>query len=132
MSTALLDAFTQQLRDFNYDRVTTWSRLFAPALSLFTFNVGDQAVEQQVIDHVGSYGSQLSTILKMLDLLNRKPTVIDYSDKDVLNEFKELFQNSRAAVAKHKGELGERDERRVEAYLKKAAKGQFGPRFSTS
>jgi hypothetical protein len=30
-----------------------------------------QAVERHVIDHVGSYGSQLSTILKMLDLLNR-------------------------------------------------------------
>jgi hypothetical protein len=133
MSTAsfpLLDAFTQQLRDFNYDPVTTWSRLFniAPAMSIFTYNAGDQAVEQHVIDHVGSYGSQLSTILKMLDLLNRhvELTGFDKSDQNVLDDFNELFRNSRAAVAKHKGELGEGDERLVADYLKKAAKGQFG------
>ena len=73
MSTAsfpLLDAFTQQLRDFNYNAVTNWSRFFniSPAISLFTYNAGDEEVEQKVIDHVGSYGSQLSRILKMLDL----------------------------------------------------------------
>jgi hypothetical protein len=130
MSTALLDAFTQQLRDFNYDPVTTWSRLFniAPTISLFTYNAEDQAVEQHVIDHVGSYGSQLSTILKMLDRLNRHAT-FDQSDQDVLNDFNELFRNSQEAVAKHKGELGERDERRVAAYLKKAAKGDFGDKI---
>ena len=134
MSTAsfpLLDAFTQQLRDFNYDPVTTWSRLFniSPAISLFTYNAGDQAVEQQVIDHVGSYGSQLSTILKMLDMLNRqnaKLTGLDKSDQKVLDEFTELFQNSRVVVAKHKGELAEGDKTLVADYLKKAAKGQFG------
>ena len=76
MSTAsfpLLDAFTQQLRDFNYDAVTNWSRFFniSPAISLFTHNAGDEEVEQKVIDHVGSYGSQLSTILKMLEVLNQ-------------------------------------------------------------
>ena len=76
MSTAsfpLLDAFTQQLRDFNYNAVTNWSRFFniSPAISLFTYNTGDEEVEQKVIDHVGSYGSQLSRILKMLDLLER-------------------------------------------------------------
>ena len=133
MSTAsfpLLDAFTQQLRDFNYDAVTNWSRFFniTPAISLFTYNAGDQAVEQQVIDHVGSYGSQLSRILKMLDLVNRHINLsgLDKSDKDVLDNFNELFRNSRAAVAKHKGELGEGDQMLVATYLKKAAKGQFG------
>jgi hypothetical protein len=94
-------------------------------MSLFTYNAGDQAVEQQVIDHVGSYGSQLSTILKMLDVLNQH-VKLDKSDQDVLDDFNELFRNSRAAVAKHKGELGEGDEMLVEAYLKKAAKRQFG------
>jgi hypothetical protein len=130
MSTALLDAFTQQLRDFNYNAVTNWSRFFnvAPAMSLFTNNVGDQAVEQHVIDHVGSYGSQLSRILKMLNLLNRhiELTGLDKSDQEVLDDFNELFRNSRAAVAKHKGELGKGDEMLVADYLKKAAKGQFG------
>jgi hypothetical protein len=134
MSTAssfpLLDAFTQQLRDFNYDAVTNWGRFFniTPSMSLFTYNAGDQGVEQQVIDHVGSYGSQLSRILKMLDLVNRhsKLTDLDKSDKKVLDDFNELFRNARAAIAKHKGELGEGDEMLVKAYLKKAAKGQFG------
>jgi hypothetical protein len=133
MSTALLDAFTQQLRDFYYDPVTNWSRFFniTPAMSLFTYNAGDQAVEQQVIDRVGSYGSQLSRILKMLDLLNQhsKLTGLDKSDQKVLDNFNELFRNSRAAVAKHKGELGEGDEMMVAAYLKKAAKGQFGDKI---
>jgi hypothetical protein len=132
-SLALLNAFTQQLRDFNYDAVTNWSRFFniAPAISLFTYNAGDQAVEQHVIDHVGSYGSQLSRILKMLDLLNRhiKPTDLDKSDQEVLNDFNELFRNSRAAVAKHKGELGKGDEMLVADYLEKAAKGQFGDKI---
>jgi hypothetical protein len=133
MSTAsfpLLDAFTQRLRDFNYDAVTNWSRFFniSPAISLFTYNAGDEEVEQKVIDHVGSYGSQLSTILKMLNLLNRhtKLTGLDKADQGVLDEFNELYRNSRATVAKHKGELGEGDEKLVEDYLKKAAKGQFG------
>jgi hypothetical protein len=44
----------------------------------------------------------------------------------VLDNFNELFRNSRAAVAKHKGELGEGDKMLVAAYLSKAAKGQFG------
>jgi hypothetical protein len=133
MSTAsfpLLDAFTQQLRDFNYDAVTNWSRFFniSPAISLFTYNAGDEEVEQKVIDHVGSYGSQLSTILKMLEVLNQhtKLTGLDKTDQGVLDEFNELYRNSRATVAKHKGELGEGDEKLVEDYLKKAAKGQFG------
>jgi hypothetical protein len=111
----LLDAFTQSLRDFNYDAVTNWSRFFniSPALSLFTYNAGDQEVEQQVIDHVGSYGSQLSTILKMLDVLNRhvKLAGLDKTDQDAEDEFDELFRNSRAVVAKHKGELGIGDEK---------------------
>jgi hypothetical protein len=133
MSTAsfpLLDAFTQQLRDFNYDAVTNWSRFFniSPAISLFTYNAGDEEVEQKVIDHVGSYGSQLSTILKMLEVLNQhsRLTGLDKTDQGVLDEFNELYRNSRATVAKHKGELGEGDEMLVEDYLKKAAKGQFG------
>jgi hypothetical protein len=133
MSTAsfpLLDAFTQQLRDFNYDAVTNWSRFFniSPAISLFTYNAGDQEVEQKVIDHVGSYGSQLSTILKMLEVLNQhtKLTGLDKTDQGVLDEFNELYRNSRATVAKHKGELGEGDEMLVEDYLKKAVKGEFG------
>jgi hypothetical protein len=129
----LLDAFTQSLRDFNYDAVTNWSRFFniSPALSLFTYNAGDQEVEQQVIDHVGSYGSQLSTILKMLDVLNRhvKLAGLDKTDQDAEDEFDELFRNSRAVVAKHKGELGIGDERLVIAYLRKAAKGQFGEKI---
>ena len=47
----------------------------------------------------------------------------------VLDNFNELFRNSRAAVAKHKGELGEGDQMMVAAYLKKAAKGQFGDKI---
>jgi len=45
----------------------------------------------------------------MLDLLNRrsKLTGLDKSYQDVLDDLNELFRNSRAAVAKHKGELGE-------------------------
>jgi hypothetical protein len=126
----LFDAFTQRLRDFNYDAVTNWSRFFniQPALSLFTYNADDQAVEQQVIDHVGSYGSQLSTILKMIDVLDRhvELTGLDRTDQDAVDDFKELFRNSRAVVAKHKGELGQGDEKLVADYLKKAAKGEFG------
>jgi hypothetical protein len=133
MSTAsipLLDAFTQSLRDFNYHAVTNWSRFFniSPALSLFTYNAGDQEVEQQVIDHVGSYGSQLSTILKMLDVLKRHVKLgdLDKADQQAVKEFNELFHNSRAAVARYKGDLSRGDEKRVVAYLEKAAKGEFG------
>lgn len=132
-SVPLLDVFTQSLRDFNYHAVTNWSRFFniTPSLSLFTYNAGDEEVEQQVIDHVGSYGSQLSTILKTLDVLTRyiKPTGLDKTDGDAVNEFKKLFSDSRVAVAKYKGELGQGDEKRVIAYLKKAAKGDFGEKI---
>jgi hypothetical protein len=125
-----LDAFTQSLRNFNYYPVTNWSRFFniTPSLSLFTYNEGDEEVEQQVIDHVGSYGSQLSTILKMLDVLDRHvtPTGLDKTDRATVKEFNKLFQDSRAAVAQYKGELGQGDENRVVAYLRKAAKGEFG------
>jgi hypothetical protein len=127
-----LDAFTQSLRDFNYYPVTNWARFFniTPALSLFTYNAGDEEVEQQVIDHVGSYGSQLSTILKMLDVLKRHVKLgdLDKADQQAVKEFNELFHNSRAAVANYKGDLSRGDEKRVVAYLKKAAKGEFGER----
>ena len=136
MSTAsipFLDAFTQSLRDFNYQAVTNWSRFFniSPALSLFTYNAGDQEVEQQVIDHVGSYGSQLSTILKMLDVLKRHAKLgdLDKADQQAVKEFNELFHNSRAAVARYKGDLTARDEKRVVAYLEKAAEGEFGDKI---
>jgi hypothetical protein len=128
-----LDAFTQNLRDFTYYPVTNWSRFFniTPSLSLFTYNAGDEEVEQQVIDHVGSYGSQLSTILKMLDVLNRQvtPAGLDKTDQATEQEFNKLFQDSRAAVANYKGELGQGDEQRVVAYLRKAAKGEFGDKI---
>jgi hypothetical protein len=135
MSTTLLplfDAFTQSLRNVDYDPVTNWSRFFnfTPAVSLFTFNTDDQEVEQAVIDHVGSYGSQLSTILKMLDVLHRHvpSTGLDETDQEAVDEFNQLLSNSQAVVAEHKGELGIGDEKRVAAYLTKAAKGDFGPK----
>jgi hypothetical protein len=61
--------------------------------------------------------------------LDHSRSVDDKSDQKVLDNFNELFRNSRAAVAKHKGERGEGDEMMVEAYLKKAAKGQFGEKI---
>ena len=124
------DAFTESFRDFTYYPVTTWSRLLniTPSVSLFTYNAGDQEVEQEVLDHVGSYGSQLSTILKMLDVLRQQvaPSGFDKTDQLAVDEFNELFRKSRAAVAKHKGELGITDEDRVAAYLRKAGNGEFG------
>ena len=127
----MLDAFTQSLRDFNYYPVTSWSRLFSFNPSLFTYNAGDEEVEQQVIDHVGSYGSQLSTILKMLDVLKRHVKLGDLgkADQQAVKEFNELFNNSRAAVAKYRGDLSRGDEKRVVAYLEKAAKGEFGDKI---
>jgi hypothetical protein len=64
----------------------------------------------------------------MLEVLNQhtKLTGLDKTDQGVLDEFNELYRNSRATVAKHKGELGEGDEMLVEDYLKKAVKGEFG------
>jgi len=123
-------AFTQTLRDFKYDPVTNWSRMFSFNPSLFTYNAGDEEVEQEVIDHVGSYGSQLSTILKLLDVLKRHVKLgdLDKADQQAVQEFNKLFHDARVVVAKHKGELTRGDEQRVVAYLKKAAAGDFGER----
>jgi hypothetical protein len=67
---------------------------------------------------VGSYGSQLSTILKMLDVLKRHVKLgdLDKADQQAVKEFNELFHNSRAAVARYKGDLSRGDEKRVVAY----------------
>jgi hypothetical protein len=118
---SLFAPFQQTIDTFWNQPVTNWQRFFNPQ-AVFSFNPEDEGVEHHVLERVGSYGSQLSTLIAMIDLL--LPTIemghLTPAQEVVVQEFKELSSQTRLAVAEYRGELGPDDAERIAAFLKKS------------
>ena len=65
---ATASVLSQNLRDFVYYPVTVWREFFRPTL-YFGCNVTDVDTEHEVLDDVGSYGSQINRLLDAVDVL---------------------------------------------------------------
>jgi len=65
---ATTSVLSQNLRDFVYYPVTVWREFFRPTF-YFGCNVTDVDTEREVLDEVGSYGSQINRILDAVDIL---------------------------------------------------------------
>ena len=85
-------------------------------------------MEQKVIDHVGSYGRQLGTILKMLDLLERHTqlTGLDKTDQGDLDEFNSSPGIHGPPSPSRKASSAKEMTCWLQITFKKAAKGEFG------
>lgn len=103
--TSLFSPFQQVFDNFWNMPVTSWQRFFNPQF-VFNYNPEDEGVEYHVLQRVGSYGSQLSTLIDMLDLL--RATALDESGLDpaqraTVAEFERLKSESARAVQEYRG-----------------------------
>ena len=84
----------------NYNPVTNLSRFFNNQLSI-TYNADDAAV----VDKVGSYGSQLGKIIRLLDVLVAHANLPESELKlKPLTEFRQLSEQVKGAVVGIKGQ----------------------------
>jgi len=63
-----LSPFSQTFDKFVNNPVTNWGRFFNPQM-IFNYNPEDAPIEAHVLSKVGSYGSQISTLLDMVAVL---------------------------------------------------------------
>jgi hypothetical protein len=104
--TSLFSPFQQVFDNFWNMPVTSWQRFFNPQF-VFNYNPDDEGVEYHVLQRVGSYGSQLSTLIEMMCLLRRTAldeAKLDPAQKLVVAEFDRLHAESKRAVAEYRGE----------------------------
>lgn len=103
--------FSQTIGKFLYDPVTNWQHFFNPQV-IFNYNPQDQPVEAHVLAKVGSYGSQISTLIDVVDILQREliqrlPPRADLTKADLkaLKEFDRLRDVAKQAVDEFRGRI---------------------------
>ena len=102
---SFLSPFQQMIERFWYEPVTTWSRLFNPQF-IFNYNPEDEDIERHVLSRVGSYGSQLGTLIDTIEVLREQlpaGTVLDPVDQSALDEFDRLRAEAERAKADFRG-----------------------------
>ena len=92
--------FRQTVDHFWNMPITNWSRFFNPQ---FTLNYNDVGVENHVLSQVGSYGSQLSTLIDMMEILRKNlPENLTAQQTVAVKEFDRLRDDSKRAVAEYR------------------------------
>lgn len=101
MSSPFQDAFQGLL----VNPQTSWDRFFNPQF-MINFNSTDAAVENHVLHRVGSYGSQISTILDVLAVLVAQLPKGDLTPEDrrAVDKFEDLVDGAHRAVAEVRGD----------------------------
>jgi hypothetical protein len=101
---SLFSPFQQVFENFWNVPVTSWSRLFNPQV-VFNYNPDDEDVEKHVLGRVGSYGSQLSTLIDAIDVLQRRLDrgALTEAEGVRLREFDRLRDAADAAVDEFRG-----------------------------
>lgn len=101
---SLFSPFSQTFGRFVNNPVTDWHRFYSPQV-IFNYNPEDEPVEAHVLSKVGSYGSQLSTLIDVIEILlgrlDRKG--LTDAQKKALEEFAELRVRSDLAVDEARG-----------------------------
>lgn len=97
----LFSPFRQTVDHFWNMPVTNWNRFFNPQ---FVLNYNDVGVENHVLSRVGSYGSQLSTLIDMIAVLRQNlPDDLSATQQLAVEEFDQLYANSKKAVTEYRG-----------------------------
>jgi hypothetical protein len=101
---SLFSPFQQVFENFWNVPVTSWSRLFNPQV-VFNYNPDDEDVEKHVLGRVGSYGSQLSTLIDTIDVLQRRieRDALTDAERVSMREFDRLRDDADAAVDEFRG-----------------------------
>ena len=101
---SLFSPFSQTFGRFVNNPVTDWHRFYSPQV-IFNYNPEDEPVEAHVLSKVGSYGSQLSTLIDVIEILlgrlDRKG--LTDAQKKALEKFAELRVRSDLAVDEARG-----------------------------
>jgi len=103
--TSLLSPFQQVFDHFWNIPVTNWQRFFNPQM-VFNYNPQDENVEYHVLQRVGSYGHQLSTLISMLQLLRQllpDESRLSAAQRETLSRFERLRIDSQRAVEEFRG-----------------------------
>lgn len=106
--TSLFSPFQQVFDHFWNIPVTNWQRFFNPQM-VFNYNPQDEGVEYHVLQRVGSYGHQLSTVISMLQLLRQllpDEARLNAAQRETLERFERLRLDSQRAVEEFRGEPG--------------------------
>jgi hypothetical protein len=101
-----LSPFSQTFDKFVNNPVTNWGRFFNPQM-IFNYNPEDAPIEAHVLSKVGSYGSQISTLLDMVAVLRRRlPTeALDERDAQSVKAFDDLCDTAQKAVDEFRGAM---------------------------
>jgi len=104
---SMLSPFSQTFGRFLYDPVTNWQRFFNPQV-VFNYNPQDQGVEAHVLERVGSYGSQLSTLIDAIQALKDRIELGAWSETgaNAMTEFEALRSSAEKAVGEYRGQIG--------------------------
>ena len=96
--------FQQIFDNFWNMPITSWQRFFNPQV-VFNYNPEDEGVEYHVLQRVGSYGSQLSTVINTLQVLREEldETALDPGQRYAIAEFDRLRSEAERAVAEYRG-----------------------------
>ncbi|EDY80585.1 hypothetical protein VDG1235_199 [Verrucomicrobiia bacterium DG1235] len=94
-------------------------------IDFFGSNTEDAPIEQHVLNEIGSYGKQLSTVIEMLNVvaqeqdLSSHSATLDDKQKTAVENFDMLREKRRKAVANYKlpRDLTLRDLDRVKAFI---------------
>jgi hypothetical protein len=101
-----LDAFNQSIGRFIYRPVTDWEHFFSPQV-VFNYNPQDMPIESQVLARVGSYGSQLSKIISVIDaILANLPADYTVEQRKAVDAFHKLSNEAQSAVDSYRERTG--------------------------
>jgi hypothetical protein len=102
-----LQAIPQALQRLTVNPQTNWAHFYNPQF-MINYNSTDLDVENHVLSRVGSYGSQLSTILDVVSVLVAQLATADLTPQDrrYVDQFQSLYDESNRAVAEVRGDGG--------------------------
>ncbi|HKM62731.1 MAG TPA: hypothetical protein VJY39_09600 [Acidisphaera sp.] len=102
-------SFLPQLENFTYFPFTSWEKFWEQFFSprfYFGCNVSDAETERHVLDQVGSYGSQLNTVLDAMQVLVRRldgPKPLTDSERARITALVDLMERADDAAAQFQG-----------------------------
>jgi hypothetical protein len=101
---SLFSPWSQTIGKFVNDPVTNWQDFFNPQVT-FNYNPQDVPIEAHVLSRVGSYGSQLGTLIYVIDILQKKLSRdgMDEADLAALKAFEKLRDRATKAVEEFRG-----------------------------
>lgn len=123
---SLFSGFQQSIGEFLYNPLTNWQRFINPQFGIFnqfTGNPEDEEVESAVLTRVGSYGSQLSTILEanhvLIGLIGKliDEGELNSSQIRALRRLEVLWENSQEVVSSHRPGINYREAERLIDYM---------------